>query len=285
MVARLGSFSRAAAEMSVSQPAVSAQVKELEKAMGGALLNRTRGGVQLTDTGRAAFDYAQGIFSLAEEMQSAVHQIQGLKSGRLTIGSSTTPGEYILPGLIGRFRKRYPGIEVSLSISNTQTIVRRMHRRDVSLGLAGAPVEEEGLRTFPYVSDEIVFIAAPDHPAAGKAGLSLSDLSGYDLVLREPGSATRQAAEHCLRECGVAAGAAMELGSNEAVKRAVAAGLGLGLISKFGVEPDVRAGFIEVLDVAEWECRRPLIVFYRDERYLPAAQRAFLRFIQEERPD
>ena len=143
-VARLGSFSRAAEEMSVSQPAVSAQVKELEKAMGGALLNRTRGGVQLTDTGRAAFDYAQRIFSLAEEMQSAVHQIQGLKSGRLTIGSSTTPGEYILPGLIGRFRKRYPGIEVSLSISNTQTIVRRMHRRDVSLGLAGAPVEDEG---------------------------------------------------------------------------------------------------------------------------------------------
>ena len=77
----------------------------------------------------------------------------------------------------------------------------------------------------------------------------------------------------------------MELGSNEAVKRAVAAGLGLGLISKFGVEPDVRAGFIEVLDVAGWECRRPLTVFYRDERYLPAAQRAFLRFIQEERPD
>ena len=282
-VARLGSFSKAAEEMSISQPAVSIQVKELEKAMGGALLNRARGGVQLTDTGRAVFDYAQRIFSLAEEMQSAVHEIQGLRSGRLTIGSSTTPGEYILPSLIGRFRKQYPGVEVSLSISNTQAIVERIHRRELNLGLAGAPVREEGLRTFPYVSDEIVFIAAPDHPVARENVLSLDDLAGHEIVLREPGSATREAAERCLDEHGVATRVAMELGSNEAVKRAVAAGLGLGLISKFGVDPDVRAGFLKVLDVAGWECRRPLTVFYRDERHLPAAQLAFLRFLQEER--
>ena len=283
-VARLSSFSKAAEEMSISQPAVSIQVKELEKSMGGALLNRARGGVQLTDTGRAVFDYAQRIFSLAEEMQSAVDEIQGLRSGRLTIGSSTTPGEYILPGLIGRFRKQYPGVEVSLSISNTQAVVERIHRRELNLGLAGAPVREDGLRTFPYVSDEIVFIAAPDHPAAGTAVLSVSDLAGHELVLREPGSATREAAERCLKEHGIAAKVAMELGSNEAVKRAVAAGLGLGLISQFGVDPDVKAGFIKVLDVAGWECRRPLTVFYRDERHLPAAQQAFLRFLQEERP-
>ena len=283
-VARLGSFSKAAEEMSISQPAVSIQVKELEKAMGGALLNRARGGVQLTDTGRAVFDYAQRIFSLADEMQGAVHEIQGLRSGRLTIGSSTTPGEYILPSLIGRFRKQYPGVEVSLSISNTQAVVERIHRRELNLGLAGAPVREEGLRTFPYVSDEIVFIAAPDHPVAREHVLSLDDLMGQEVVLREPGSATREAAERCLSEHGIGTKVAMELGSNEAVKRAVAAGLGLGLISKFGVDPDVRAGFIKVLDVAGWECRRPLTVFYRDERHLPAAQQAFLRFLQEERP-
>ncbi len=283
-VARLGNFSRAAEEMSISQPAVSIQIKTLEEVMGGPLLNRARGGVLLTDMGRAVFDYAQRIFALADEMQRAVNEIQGLRAGRLTIGSSTTPGEYILPDLIGRFRKQYPGVEVSLSISNTSAIVERIHRRELNLGLAGAPVSEKGLRTFRYVSDEVVFIAAPDHPAARKAALSLDDLAGHELVLRERGSATRLVAERSLRERGIDPVVAMELGSNEAVKRAVAAGLGLGLISKFGVVPDVMAGFIEVLEVAGWDCRRPLTVFYRDEQRLPAAQRAFLRFIQDQIP-
>lgn len=282
-VARLGSFSKAARELSISQPAVSIQVKALEESMGGALLNRAPGGVRLTDTGNAVFEYARRIFSLAEEMQSAVLEIQGLKSGRLTIGSSTTPGEYILPGLIGRFRKEYPGVEVSLSISNTQTIVERIHRRELNLGLAGAPILQEGLRSFSYVSDEIVIIAATGDPVADRTDLSMADLEGYEFVLREPGSATREAAEGCLKEHGLAPRVTMELGSNEAVKRAVAAGLGLGMISKFGVVPDVIAGLIKVLHVKGWNCRRPLTVFYRDEPHLPAAQQAFLRLLQEER--
>jgi len=153
MVARLGSFSKAAAELSISQPAVSIQVKQLEKALDTPLLSRTRGGAQLTDTGRAVYDYAHLIFALAEEMESAVRDIQGLKTGQLSIGSSTTPGEYILPWAIGRFRHAYPGINVSLSISNTQSVVARILARELDFGMAGAPVESEGLVSFPYVTD------------------------------------------------------------------------------------------------------------------------------------
>ena len=283
-VARMGTFSKAAEELSISQPAVSIQVRELEKEMGGALLTRARRGVQLTDTGHAVFEYTQRIFSLAEEMQGAVQEIQGLQSGRLTIGSSTTPGEYILPWVIGQFRRRYPGVEVSLSISNTQAVVERIHRRELNLGMAGAPISLEGLRSFPYVSDEIVIIAAPAHPLATKRRVTLKELEAEDFILREPGSATRQTAEGCLKEHGVSTRVVMELGSNEAVKRAVSAGLGLGMVSKFGVAPDTVAGFIKVLEVAGWQCQRPLTVFYRDERHLPSAQQAFLRFLQEERP-
>lgn len=283
-VARLGSFSKAAEELSISQPSVSIQVRELEKSMGSALLHRMRRGLQLTDTGQEVFSYTQRIFSLAEEMQGAVQDIQGLRSGRLTIGSSTTPGEYILPWAIGQFQRQYPGVEVSLSIANTQAIVERIHNRELDLGMAGAPVSLEGLASFPYVFDDIVIIAAPTHPLATKRRLTLKDLEGQGLVLREPGSATRGAAEGCLKEHGINIRVVMELGSNEAVKRAVAAGLGLGMISKFGVAPDTTAGFLKVLAVKGWRCRRPLTVFYRDDKHLPSAQRAFLRFLQEERP-
>ena len=283
-VARFGSFSKAAEELSISQPAVSIQVRELEKSMGCGLLHRMRRGLQLTDTGQAVFGYSQRIFSLAAEMQSAVEDIQGLRSGRLTIGSSTTPGEYILPWAIGQFRRRYPGVEVSLSISNTQAIVERIHDRELDMGMAGAPVGLQGLASFPYVLDDIVIIAGPDHALTARPKLALNDLEGQEFILREPGSATRGAAEGCLREHGVSVRVVMELGSNEAVKRAVAAGLGLGMVSKFGVIPDTSAGFIKVLDVEGWECQRPLTVFYRDDKHLPSAQQAFIRFLREERP-
>ena len=284
MVARLGSFSKAADALSISQPAVSIQVRELETSMDCALLHRMRRGLQLTDTGEAVYSYTQRIFALANEMQSAVQDIQGLKSGRLTVGSSTTPGEYILPWAIGQFRKRYPGIEVSLSISTTQSIVEQIHNRELDMGMAGAPISSDGLASFVYVSDDIAIIAAPTHPLARKKTLALRDLGGQDFILREPGSATRRTAEECLAQHGVKVNVVMDLGSNEAVKRAVTAGLGLGMVSRFGIVPDVMAGMIVEVDVKGWHCRRPLTVFYRDEAHLPSAQRAFLRFLREERP-
>ena len=282
-VARLGSFSKAAQELAISQPAVSIQVRELESSLGCALIHRLRRGLKLTDAGQAVFSYTQRIFSLAEEMESAVQDIQRLKTGRLTIGSSTTPGEYILPWVIGRFQRQYPGVEVALSISNTRSVVERIHNHELDLGMTGGPVSLEGLASFPYVYDDIAIIAAPSHPLAAQDGVTLHQLEGQSLILREPGSATRGTAEGCLAELGVSVKVVMELGSNEAVKRAVAAGLGLGMVSKFAVAPDTVAGFITVLDIEGWCCRRPLTVFYRNDMQLPAAQQAFLKLLQEER--
>ena len=283
-VARLGSFSKAAEELAISQPAVSIQVRKLEKSMASTLLHRSRSGLQLTDTGEAVFSYTTRIFSLADEMQTAVKDLKGLKSERLVIGSSTTPGEYILPWIIGQFQRRYPGIEVSLSITNTHSVVKRIQNGELDLGMAGAPVNEDGLASFPYVTDEIVVIASPAHALAGKPNVPLSDLRGQSFILRETGSATRSTAQKCLENNDVSIRVVMELGSNEAVKRAVAAGLGLGMISRFGVTPDVAAGVLQVLPVSGWRCQRPLTVFYRDDKHLPSAQQAFLHFLQEERP-
>ena len=283
-VAHLGSFTKAAEELKISQPAVSIQVRELERNMGTTLLHRMRRGIKLTETGDSVFSYTRRIFALADEMQASVQDIQGLRTGRLTIGSSTTPGEYILPWVMGIFQERYPGVDVSLSIGNTRSVVERILNRELDMGMAGAAVDIKGLVSFTYVNDEIVMICSPNHDVGRIQSPRLSDLVGERFIMREPGSGTRAAAEEQLKTLGMNVKVVMELGSNEAVKRAVAAGLGLGLVSRFSVGPDVAAGFIKIMAVHEWKCERPLTVFYRDDAHMPAIQRAFLELLQNERP-
>ena len=284
-VAQLGSFTKAARELSISQPAVSIQVKELERSLNTTLVNRVRRGVFLTDSGEVVYGYTKRIFSLADEMRLAVQDLEGLQAGRLSIGSSSTPGEYILPLAMGIFRERYPKIDISLAISNTDTVVQQILSHELDLGMAGADVDIEGLSSFPYVEDEVVIVASPTHPLSrDRRWVSLQEIESQPLIMREVGSATRNAASDFFQAHNMEVNIAMELGSNEAVKRAAGAGLGLGLLSKFSVGPEVLAGFLSVLRVRGWKCERPLIVFYRDDGHISTVQQAFLRLLQVERP-
>lgn len=283
-VARLGSFTRAASDLSISQPAVSIQVKELERSLDTTLLIRMRSGVSLTDTGETVYDYTRRIFTLADEMTNAIQDLTGLESGRLTIGSSTTPGEYILPFAIGKFRERYPKVEVSLAISNTRSVIDQIMSRELDLGMAGAPVDIRGLASFLYVNDEVVLVVSPTHPLARRRRLTVQDIVDEPFLMREAGSATRRAAEEHFASMGARVKVVMELGSNEAVKRAASAELGLGVVSKFSVGPDVAAGYLKVLSVQGWRCERPLTVFYRDDTHISAVQRAFLSVLRVDKP-
>ena len=283
-VARLGSFTRAASELGISQPAVSIQVKELERSLDTTLLIRMRSGVSLTDTGETVYDYTRRIFTLADEMTNAIQDLTGLESGRLTIGSSTTPGEYILPFAIGKFRERYPKVEVSLAISNTRNVIDQIISRELDLGMAGAPVDIRGLASFLYGNDEVVLVTAPTHPLARRRSLKVQDVVDEAFLMRETGSATRRAAEEHFSSMGARVRVVMELGSNEAVKRAASAELGVGVVSKFSVGPDVAAGYLKVLSVQGWRCERPLTVFYRDDTHISAVQRAFLSVLRVDKP-
>ncbi|MBM3933253.1 MAG: LysR family transcriptional regulator [SAR202 cluster bacterium] len=283
-VASMGSFSGAARSLSLSQPAVSIQVRELEKSLGSPLFYRTRRGPMLTDIGRAVHEYTQRIFALADEMHQKVHDIQGLAGGRLTIGSSSTAGEQILPWVIGKFQKIYPDVDVSVSISNTEDVLTKIRNREMDLGMAGASVDIEGLASFPYVEDEIVFVSAPSHHLAAMESVPVAALLSERFVMREVGSATRRIAAQCLAEMQLPVKISVELGGNEAVKRAVQAGLGLGMVSRFSAAPDIQAGLLTRLQVEGWACKRSLYVFYRMDRHLPAAQQAFLTFLQQEHP-
>jgi DNA-binding transcriptional LysR family regulator len=286
IVARCRSFSRAADTLDISQPAVSIQVRELEKALGITLFHRRPGGPQLTEIGETVYSYAHRIFSLLSEMQDAIQDIQEIKTGHLTLGASTTPGEYILPVAIGCFRQHYPNVEVELKISNTRSIVTQILQRELDLGMIGNRPENGGdeLEMSTYVIDEIVLVVNPGHPIANRKRLSLADVMEEGLVIRERGSATRQTAEECFAQLGIETRVAIELGSNQAVKLAAQSGVGVGVISRFGIGAEVKAGLLKVLEVEGWRCRRPLTLVYLKKRHLSPAQRAFLHILEEEHP-
>jgi DNA-binding transcriptional LysR family regulator len=286
MVANHLSFSRAAEAMEITQPAVSIQVQELEKFLGITLFHRRPRGLRVTEAGDAVLAYSQQIFALSNQLVETVQELEDLQSGHLLLGASTTPGEYVLPSIVGRFRQLYPGIHVELVIGNTRNIIQRILDRDMDLGMVGDHVEEfsNELEMVDYQDDEIVLVAAPDHPAASLARPTIDQIVDLGLVGREEGSATRRAAERQLRDLGIAPQFAVELGSNQAVKQAAMAGGGIGIISRMGIAAELGAGMLVVLDVEGWDCRRPLTLIQPKDRYLSPPQSAFRQFLMAERP-
>ena len=249
------------------------------------LIRRRTRGLQLTEAGETVYSYAHRIFSLSSAMKEAIRDTQELRTGHLILGASTTPGEYILPVAIGRFLVHYPGVRVEMKISNTRSIVSQILQRELDLGMIGSPLENRGedLETFTYVEDEIVLVTSPSHPLAKRHPATLDEVIGEGIVIREEGSATRKTAEEGFAQLGVRPRIALELGSNQAVKIAAQAGVGVGVVSRFGIAAEVRAGLLSVLDVKGWSCTRPLTVVYLRDHLSPA-QRAFLDVLKKEHP-
>ena len=280
------SFSRAAESLDITQPAVSIQVQELERSLGVTLFHRRPRGLRITEVGEMIYAYSQQIFSLSNRMVATVQEMQDLKTGHLTLGASTTPGEFLLPLAVGQFRRVYPGIRVELTIANSRSIIQRIMNRELDLGMVGDGAEghSNDLETVDYVDDEIVLVASPDHPVAQSQRLTPEQVAGHGLIVREEGSATRQTAERLFRSLGTEPLVELELGSNQAVKQAAVAGGGVGVISSLGIVAEVKAGMLTVLDVEGWACRRPLTLVHPKDRYLSPAQRAFREFLLANQP-
>lgn len=285
-VASHRSFSRAAETLSITQPAVSIQVQELEKFLGAALFHRRTRGLRITEVGETVFAYAQQIFSLSGKLLETLEEIHNLQTGRLALGASTTPGEYLLPLAVGRFRQLYPGISVELSIANTRSITQRILNQELDLGMVGRhpTTGQDELGIIDYMEDEIILVAAPNHPLAQMDKVTPEQVVEAGLILREPGSATRNTAEEAFNELGITPVAALSLGSNQALKQAAMAGGGVAVISQMGVTAETRAGMLVTLAVENWDCRRPLTLIYPKERQLSPSKQAFLEYLQAERP-
>jgi DNA-binding transcriptional LysR family regulator len=265
----------------ISQPAISTQIKGLERYYGTALLQRSGRGVALTASGELVADYARRILALVDELGRAVAELESLQTGRLVIGASSTVGEQLLPVHLGGFHAAYPGVALEVRIGNTGEITTAVIARELDFAFVGRQPEDDELLAEPVFADQIVAFVAPGDLRLREAPLDPAALSGGQFVLRERGSATRDLALQCLAASGCSPGHIIELGSNEAVKRAVEAGLGIGLLSTHTIEAERLAELLVDLPIARWQCTRSFWLIRRRDRTLTRAAQAFLALVPE----
>jgi DNA-binding transcriptional LysR family regulator len=230
----MGSFSRAAQLLNLSQPTVSQHIANLESVLGTLLLRRERKNLPLTEGGRIFLQYAQKMTDLREKAMAAVRSVSETVSGPLQVGGSTIPGTYIVPALLSGFLSAYPRVQVHLEVRDTAEIVRGVREGTFDVGVTGARLSESRLQWETFAKDRILLALPLDHPLASRRSILPRDLPGETLVHREEGSGTRKAFEEALRKAGVdtnALKAVCTLGSTEAMKQAVATGLGIGYLS------------------------------------------------------
>src|SRR6516165_3036936 len=279
--AQAGSMTRGAERLDISQPAVSKQVRQLERALGTHLFDRVGRRVRLSRAGEVLADYARRLFALAPEAEEAMTDVRAAGRARLAIGASTTIGTYLLPGVLAEFWRRHPRVELLVQIENTKQVHRRLAGHELDLGLTEGPVEEGELDAEVFHQDELVMIAAPGHRLAGRPRVPLSAVREEPFILREPGSGTRAVEERALARLKLPVRVVMALGSTEAIKRVVAAGVGLAVVSRLAVDAECAAGTLAVLPVAGLRIARPLhLVRRRGRRDGPALQ-AFCAVLRE----
>ena len=278
-VARELSFSRGAERLMVSQPAVSQQVRSLEASLGLKLFDRLPKGIRLTEAGELLVDYAGRIDALEREAEAALAELRGVERGRLVVGASFSIAAYLLPEVLGEFRRRWPKVELRLEVARSGAIARRVSDLTLDVGLTSAPVGSEDLEE-PFHQDRIVAIVSAGHALLRRGRVNAERFCREPLLVREAGSGTRAVVERALAERGLAWRPYLELGSTEVVKGAVAAGVGVAFISNFAATTDVAAGRLAVVAVDGLELRRALyLVRVRGKQQKPAAS-AFLDLLR-----
>lgn len=278
-VARHQSYSRAAEELFLTQPAVSAQVRELERALDATFFERVGRTIVLTEAGKELLAYAERICSLIDEARLAMQELDGLKRGRIAVAAVSTAGASVLPSLLGAFQKRYPGININLEVTNRTLVRDRLLHNEVDLVVMGRPPEEVPHVAEPFLSDELVVIAAPSHPLATARRIPVHRLAREVFIAREVGSGTRLNADEFFRQQGVKLRVGLELGDNSAVKEAVAAGLGIALLSRHVLRMELALKRLVVLDVQGLPLRRQWFVVHREDKHLSRAAIAFKAFL------
>ena len=278
------SFSQAAERLGVTQPAVSLQVRSLEKRLGRKLLDRSGRRVEPTEAGLALYRGAQRMLQLEEQLVEELHAGDGgAVGGALAVGASTGPGSTVVPLLLCEFQRAHPGVAVSLSISDTQTVVDRVAERELELGVVGAARRHRGVVFEPFFRDEVVLAVPPDHAFAGKA-VDLDQLRDEPLIVMQEGAGVRQVIEDELRAAGTRLRdlePRLELGLQESVKAAVVAGYGVTFISRAAVEADLTAGTLATARVKGLEPARQISLVRAAGRSPTRAVEAFLDFARE----
>jgi DNA-binding transcriptional LysR family regulator len=282
-VSREGSVSRAAQRLHLTQPTLSTQLRQLAEQVGLPLFERVGRKLHLTATGRVVLDTAARVEQELENLDETLAGLRGDVVGRLRLAVVST-AETFIPRLLGDFRRERPAVEVSLVVLNRDAVIRRLADNLDDLYIMSRPPQAPPVVAMPFLANPLVVIAAADHALAGATDVPIAALASEEFVLREPGSGTRQAAEHFFATQGLSLRPRLELGSNEAVKQAVAGGLGLSLLSAHALAHAVDEG-IAVLRVADTPVLTQWQVVHPSGKRLTPLAAAFLRFLEARAPD
>jgi DNA-binding transcriptional LysR family regulator len=284
--AELGCFTAAARVLGLTQAAVSQRVHVLERALGVPLFQRRGGRVLLTEAGRRLHPYAARLRVLQREAVAAVTGRHEPPAGELVLAASTVPGEHFLPDLLNRFHKRHPHVQVRATVADTQQVLRQVERGKVDLGLVGGKSDSPYLEHHRFASDRLALIVPAGHPWSRRRRVSLRQLTGQPLVLREGGSGSRSCLERALDRVGKSLhdlSVALELGSNEAIKEAVRRGLGLAILSTHAVHAEVQAGLFHTVQVTGLPLTRHLFAVWDRRRALSIPAQQFLDVLRPRR--
>ena len=276
-----GSFSAAAEELGLSQPGVSAQIRSLEERLGQRLLDRTGRAVRLTEAGQVLEAHARRMIALEAELEREMGDVGERIAGRLQLGSSTGPGEVLLPRLLGAFRQGHPDVTVSLVVHDTQTICDRVLAGELELGIVGAARPNRGLEYVPFLRDELVVIVPPGHVLGMRQSIGLDELARTPLLMQQRGSGVRAVLEEAFAGAGIRPedlDVVMELGLQQSVKSGVLSGLGLTVMSRFTVEPELADGRLIAIPIEGHQLARDFSVVRAAGRTPTRLTVAFIEF-------
>ena len=282
-VVKLGSFSEAAKQMSITQPAVSFQIQRLERDLGVRLLDRSRKTVKPTEAGKRLLRFAEEV---GREWETLAHDLDQLReeiTGDIIIAASTIPGEVLIPHILGDFRALHPTIGVQVDISDSMTVISRVREGTYDVGFCGSAPDGQDLDHFRFAQDEIVLIVSPSHPFARREAVEMTDLIGENLILREKTSGTQRTLESLLAKAGVDTdkwSPNLVLGTTQAVVSAVEAGLGIAFVSNLAIGKSAGLGLVAQVPVRELALGREFYCVYRKERIVSRLLSEFIDFVR-----
>ena len=270
-----GTMSKASERLFISQPAISAHIKALEKGLGVSLFSRVGRRSVVSLAGQVLCGKAERLFSVADELKAAMEDLRGVSTGRLGLGASGV-WQYHLPRALDLFKQRYPQVEVSTEVANSDRIERMVLSRSVDIGFIARSSARTELESERLGEDDVVLVCGPAHPLAAATEVDPGELDGEAFVVREAGSAVRRATDELIGAWGITASISMEMGSEEAIKQVAMAGQSIGMVARAGLEPELRTGLLHIVALTHQSSHLDMHAIYYKQKRLTLTQRAFL---------
>lgn len=280
-VARNSSFTRASEELHLTQPAVSTQIKQLEQEIGMPLFEQMGKKIFLTEAGKEIYAFSRDIAQQFRDIESVLDDMKGVKRGTLSL-TVTSTGKYFAPYLLAEFVKHHPGTQVHLEVTNREELVTQLQENIPDMAIMGTPPDNLELTAQAFMQNPLVIIARPDHPLAQTSRIPLSQLVEENFILRERGSGTRNAVERFFEQRGLKLNTSMEMSRNEAIKHAVMAGLGLGIVSLHTLEFELALDRVAILSVEGFPIMKEWYLVHRNGKRMSPIAQAFHDFVLNE---